>query len=137
MREADVKTRADAEQYVRSVRRRCQGARVNDLDELKALAEAEAAQRKRTRLDQWQAMAEMLETGRAEGRTVNDLIRAHLQAGDQPTVRALNKLSRRGCGGDVNNEIVKQPFDRSVRYMNCPKCGLQISYLAPAFPGVE
>lgn len=42
-------------------------------------------------------------------------------------------MMRSRCGFDVNDLIVKQPFDGQERTLVCPKCGQQINITSPYF----
>lgn len=79
---------------------------------------------------------------RAVGRTcrgplkhpgVRAQINALLSAGKLDEARALDGRSRKGCGYDVNNLIVKHAFDGEEHTEPCPNCETEIAFRAPTF----
>lgn len=64
---------------------------------------------------------------------VQDEINRLLAAGAHRQARELDSQSRKPCGYDFNDLIVKNGFDGKERTVACPKCGQSISYRAPLF----
>lgn len=50
-----------------------------------------------------------------------------------PLIRLRGDRIGRGCGWDLNEEIIKHPFDGGEHVTECPNCGISISWKAPVF----
>ncbi len=56
-----------------------------------------------------------------------------LQRAALPLIRLRGDTVGQGCGWDLNEEIVKHPFDGAEHETDCPNCGHSISWKAPVF----
>ncbi len=50
-----------------------------------------------------------------------------------PLIRLRGDEVGQGCGWDLNEEILKHPFDGAEHMTDCPQCGIEISWKAPVF----
>ena len=50
-----------------------------------------------------------------------------------PLLRLRGVTIGQGCGNNLNDEIVKHPFDGAEHQSICPKCGVVTSWKAPTF----
>ena len=50
-----------------------------------------------------------------------------------PLIRLRGDKVGQGCGWDLNEEIIKHPFDGAEHMTECPNCGHDISWKAPVF----
>ncbi len=56
-----------------------------------------------------------------------------LQRAAFPLIRLRGDTVGKGCGWDLNEEIVLHPFDGAEHETECPTCGHSISWKAPIF----
>ena len=56
-----------------------------------------------------------------------------LQRAALPLIRLRGDTVGQGCGWDLNEEIVKHPFDGAEHETECPNCGISMSWKAPVF----
>lgn len=50
-----------------------------------------------------------------------------------PQIRLRSQTVGQGCGWNLNEEIVKHPFDGEEHVTTCPDCGAEHSWKAPVF----
>lgn len=50
------------------------------------------------------------------------------------SIAMLDAVNRDYCGYDFNSVILAYPLDGQEHLVNCPKCGLEISFRSPFFP---
>ena len=50
-----------------------------------------------------------------------------------PLIRLRGDKVGQSCGWDLNQEIVKHPFDGAEHITECPNCGISMSWKAPVF----
>ena len=56
-----------------------------------------------------------------------------LQRAALPLIRLRGDTVGKGCGWDLNEEIVLHPFDGAEHVTECPNCGISMSWKAPVF----
>ncbi len=129
------------EEVVLGITRRCRGPHL--------VAEGE----QRERFDRWYEIekagkekpartmiAELVEA--ANELAPFEVVARHAEKGDWeglrraafPLIRLRGDAVGHGCGWDLNEEILKHPFDGEDHETECPNCGVSMGWTAPVFP---
>lgn len=58
-------------------------------------------------------------------------IQEALAGGHTELARRLDRDNREGCGMDFNEVVLAGPFDGEEHAYECPKCGVEGTYVAP------
>ena len=140
---ATKKERGEQEAHVLAVRKRCRGVHL--------VREKE----QRSRFDAWTALEDSADLKGASV-MISNLVEAAnkhtksgfvvsepIYTGDEgfddlrriafPLIRLRGDKIGQGCGWDLNEEILKHPFDGAEHLTTCPNCGIEMSWKAPVF----
>lgn len=81
------------------------------------------------------ALSEITPDSHATTRDATTHLLRQETAASHAAARALDQ--RTGCGWNVGEAVVAGKFDGKSHTIACPKCGQEIGYTAPWFPGLE
>ena len=62
-----------------------------------------------------------------------ETVKAHLAAGEHAKAREVDEANRPGCGYNFGLIVAAGPFDGVLHEVDCPRCGVHITYRAPWF----
>jgi hypothetical protein len=128
--------RAEAVEHVRSVARSCRGKHVRRTSVVVALLASAIAQAraKEDAPDELKApwFTDEMKAKLLACPTAKDAQVVLLEAGHNTHAHLVDTIARKGgCGADINDLIVAQPFDAEAYTLPCPRCKVEIGFNTP------
>ena len=134
--------REKQEEQIRAVSRRCRGPLMyDDVKEQEGFNQWRALEAERDYRGAVKMVARLVEDAQEVATHGLKVHTPPMPEGDWPALRRAAlplirlRASRvgRGCGSDLNDQILDHPFDGAEHETACPKCGVLHSWKAPVF----